>query len=164
MAHDNHEEQPSPMMLINDCSRMFGHRMRKYGDESGVPCGYRSLLMQLAFARQRGEESITQYELAKHTHLTPPTVSVTLQKMERDGYITRVPDETDMRQMRVTLTEKGIAVDRANMQKAQEIEELAFEGISPEESQKLTHLLLQVRANLNRGLHPPHGHKPNGKE
>lgn len=164
MVHDTHEEQPSPMMLINDCSRMFSHRMRKFGDESGVPCGYRSLLMQLAFARVRGEESLTQYELAKHTHLTPPTVSVTLQKMERDGYITRVPDETDMRQMRVALTEKGIAVDRANMLKAQEIEYLAFEGISPEESQKLTRLLLQVRDNLSRGQHPPRGQKPNGKE
>lgn len=152
------------MMLINDCSRMFGHRMRKFGDESGVPAGYRSLLMQLAFAMQRGEESITQYELAKHTHLTPPTVSVTLQKMERDGYITRVPDESDMRQMRVTLTEKGIAVDRANMKKAQEIEALAFEGISPEETQELSRLLLNIRTNLSRGIHPPRENKANGKE
>ncbi|MGM9637825.1 MAG: MarR family winged helix-turn-helix transcriptional regulator, partial [Eubacteriales bacterium] len=164
MAHDNHENQPTAMMLINDCSRMFGHRMRKFGDESGVPGGYRSLLMQLAFARQRGEEGITQYELAKHTHLSPPTVSVTLQKMEREGYITRVPDETDMRQMRVTLTEKGIAVDRANRQKAQEIEALAFEDISPEERQELSRLLLHIRNNLSRGIHLSRETKPNGKE
>lgn len=164
MAHDNHENQPTSMMLINDCSRLFGHRMRKFGDESGVPCGYRTLLMQLAFARQRGEEGITQFELARHTHLTPPTVSVTLQKMERDGYITRVPDETDMRQMRVTLTEKGIAVDRANMQKAQETEELAFEGITPEEKAELSRLLMRVRSNLSLGVGLPNEPKHNRKD
>ncbi len=160
MSADNREHHPTPMMLINDCSRQFRHRMRKFADDAGVPDGYRALLMHLAYAKARGEDTITQYELAKHTHLTPPTVSVTLQKMERDGYITRVPDETDMRQMRVALTDKGLAVDRANHQKAVEIEGIATAGLSESDLAELTRLLSVLNKNL-MGDEPP---KPCGKE
>ncbi len=157
---ENRENHPhTPMMLINDCSRMFGHRMRKFADDAGVPCGYRALLMHLAFAKNRGRDWLTQYELAKHTHLTPPTVSVTLQKMERDGYIVRVPNESDMRQMQVSLTEKGLAVDRANRQKAAEIEEMAAHGLTQEEISQLLRLLNIFCQNLGEEFP-----KPSGKE
>lgn len=160
MSADNRTHQQTPLMLINDASRLFRHRMRKFADDAGVPDGYRALLMHLAFAKCRGEDTITQYELAKHTHLSPPTVSVTLQKMERDGYITRVPDESDMRQMRVALTDKGLDVDLANQQKAREIEAQAAEGMSENDLAELTRLLAILCKNLAGGESP----KPCGKE
>lgn len=161
MNADNKTHHQTPMMLMNDCARLFRHQMRKFADDAGVPDGYRTLLMHLAFAKKRGEDSIIQYELAKHTHLTPPTVSVTLQKMERDGYITRVSDETDMRQMRVSLTDKGLAVDLANHRKAQELEALATAGMSENDLAELTRLLGILYDNLCQGANPQ---KPCGKE
>lgn len=160
MTENTENRSQTPMMLINDCSRMFRHQMRKFADDAGVPCGYRELLMHLAFCKSRGQDAPSQYELARHTHLSPPTVSVTLQKMERDGYIVRMPDESDMRQMRVSLTEKGLAVDRANRQKAAEIEEMAANGLSPDEVEELTRLLRILCKNLGDTLAP----KPSGKE
>ena len=159
MAEEQDTHSQTPMMLINDCSRMFRHKMRRFADDAGVPCGYRELLMCLAFAKSVGKDWLTQYELARHTHLTPPTVSVTLQKMERDGYIVREPDESDMRQMRVTLTEKGLAVDQANRRKAAEIEEQAAQGLTEEEVGELLRLLNVFCQNLGEGFP-----KPSGKE
>jgi len=52
-------------------------------------------------------QGISQRELAEFLHLSPPTVTTMLQKMEQDGLIERWGDETDQRVMRIRLTEEG---------------------------------------------------------
>lgn len=146
---------PTPLMLMSDCNRLFHHRMRKFADESGVPYGYRSLLMHLGFAEEHGQTLVTQLELARQAHLTPPTVSVSLSKMEQDGYIVRVPDENDMRQIHVSLTDKGRAINKANIEHADCIDRMAVEGLSDEEVAELKRLLLRIADNLSRGLPCP---------
>lgn len=142
---------PTPFMLLNECSRLFGQRMRKYADDQGVPYGYRELLMHLAILKAHGKSGISQYELARMTRLSPPTVSSTLQKMERDGYITREPDESDARQMRVRLTGKGESIENSNHEKAHEIELAAYSGLTDTEKCELTQILKKIRDNLACG-------------
>lgn len=97
-------ERPDPMpsMYVNDISRLFMHRVRHECEKQGIPHGYHRLLMELA-----NEEGATQLQLVKLTRLTAPTVSVALTKMESDGLVKRIPDEKDMRQMKVYLTDAG---------------------------------------------------------
>lgn len=52
-------------------------------------------------------EGISQRELADLLHLSPPTVTTMLQKMEQDALIERWTDETDQRLTRIRLTEEG---------------------------------------------------------
>ena len=141
----------TPFMLLNECSRLFGQRMRKYADDRGVPYGYRELLLHLAILKAHGKNGISQYELAKMTRLSPPTVSSTLQKMERDGYITRELDESDARQMRVRLTDKGESIENSNHEKAHEIEHIAYSGLTDTEKCELTEILKKMRDNLACG-------------
>lgn len=143
---------PTPMMQVLHLSKLFRNHLRKVSEEAGVPAGYRSILMELSHS-----EHMTQYELAKRTHLTPPTVSVTLQKMEHDGYITRVPDENDLRQMQVSLTEQGVQVEIANRERAERLESIILKGFSVEDQQTLASLLSRMEANLHTevGFPPP---------
>ena len=127
------------MMLINDISRMFGAQMRRCADELGIPSGYRHMLIYLAH-----HDGVSQLELAKFTHLTPPTVSVTLQKMERDGFIERKADSDDQRQMLVYITEKGKSLEMQSKMKADETEKLALEGLSKEEKEALSEYLRRI--------------------
>lgn len=53
------------------------------------------------------EEGLSQRELAKRLQVKPPTVNVSLQRMERADYICRRQDEKDQRVSRIYLTEKG---------------------------------------------------------
>ena len=142
---------PTPMMQIIHLSKLFRDQLRRASEEAGVPCGYRMILMELSHL-----ESATQYELARRTHLTAPTVSVTLQKMEHDGYITRTPDEKDLRQMRVSLTEKGKAAEADNRARANALEQTLLGDLSPEERQQLTALLTSMEDSLHQtvGLSP----------
>lgn len=140
--------KPTPMMLINDISRLFGRHMRKHSDEQGFPNGYREILMKLAFVRRQGIEGIAQNELARITHLSPPTVSATLEKMERDGYITREASTSDARRMMVKLTDRGYALDVENQEYAGLLEKRAFAELDAAELCELERMLLKIRDAL----------------
>lgn len=54
-------------------------------------------------------DGISQRELARGLHLSAPTVTAMLQRMEKAGTIERRPDGTDQRVTRVHLTPEGRA-------------------------------------------------------
>ena len=149
---------PTPMMRVLHLSKLFRDQLRRASEEEGVPGSYRQILLELSHM-----EKLTQYELAKRTHLTPPTVSVTLQKMEHDGYITRTPDERDLRQMQVTLTPKGIEAELANRARANALEQKILDGFAEEDLELLATLLTRMEHNLHDavGFVPHHTEKGN---
>ena len=112
MVHKNdHTKMPrmllerpdaKPSMFINDISRLFMHRVRRECERSGISHGHHKLLMELF-----QNEGSTQLQLVQRTHLTAPTVSVALGKMESEGLVRREADTEDMRQVKVYLTDKG---------------------------------------------------------
>lgn len=141
--------RPTPMMMINDISKLFRYRMRKASEQAGIPEGYRWILFHLG-----RRESATQLELSKLTHTTPPTVSVTLRAMEADGYVTRTQDKGDMRVIHVSLTEKGLAVERENRRHAEETDRISLSGMSDEEKKTLESLLFRMRSNIIEASFP----------
>jgi len=132
-----------PTMLVYEISKMFRDEMRRANEEAGIPSGYRNLLFHLAH-----EDGRTQLELSQLTHLKPPTVSITLQKMEQSGYVKRKTDENDMRITRVYLTEKGSAVNELNHKKVEELDKIIMKNITEEEKQTLLALLTKMRNNF----------------
>ena len=148
---------PTPMMRVLHLSKLFRHQLRRASEEEGVPGSYRSILLEISHM-----EKLTQYELAKRTHLTPPTVSVTLQKMEHDGYITRTPDEKDLRQMQVSLTPKGIEAELANRARANALEQKILDGFSQEDLETLAALLTRMEDNLHDAVGFPQHHSEKG--
>jgi DNA-binding MarR family transcriptional regulator len=56
-------------------------------------------------------EGISQRELADMLHLSPPTVTAMLQKMERNGLVERHDDPSDLRITRLKLTDAGRALN-----------------------------------------------------
>lgn len=154
------QHAPTPMMRVSHLSKLFRHQLRRASEEAGVPGGYRSILMELSHS-----DRMTQYELAQRAHLTPPTVSVTLQKMEHDGYITRTPDENDLRQMLVALTDKGREAEQGNRARANALEQIILSGFTDEERETLTSLLSRMEDNLHSavGFVPPHSPEKGNK-
>lgn len=92
--------------------------------------------------------SMSQKELASSLNMTPPSITSAIQKMEREGYITRKPDEADQRIMRLALTEKGESCIQNVKQVAEEMSSLIFRGMSPEEIMLFRRLLMQINDNL----------------
>ena len=132
-----------PFMVINDLSRIFHGRLRSLAENVGINESYRHLLFHLYHG-----EGMTQLELAHATRLKPPTISVTLQKMENDGYVIRVPDENDMRAMRVYLTDKGKEFEAESRRVVRAMNSQAMEGMNDEDIKILMDLLDKIYFNL----------------
>lgn len=132
------------MMRIHDAAKLYRDRMRRLSDHDGLPSSYRMLIFHLA----RMKPGVTQLELVKATHLKPPTVSVTLGKMERDGLVTRCDNEEDLRQTFVYLTDKGKAIDDRVRAIHEEGDKLALKDLTPNEIETLSSLLNKVIDNL----------------
>ncbi len=132
------------MMRICDASKLYQDRMRRFSEHDGLPSSYRMLIFHLA----RMKSGVTQLELVKAAHLKPPTVSVTLQKMERDGLVIRRDNENDLRQTLVYLTDKGKAIDERIHVLHKEGDKIALSGLSDEEIETLSGLLNRVIDNL----------------
>ena len=139
------ERQDAPLSprLIIEISRLL--RARMASEDQGVmsQSTARLVMSHLALHGTMG-----QLELVHLTHLKPPTVSVLLSRMEKEGYITRTVDEKDRRASCVALTEKGHTFDREQLRRLSTNDELAMRGLSETECQTLEALLLRVRNNL----------------
>lgn len=104
------------------------------------------------------KKSMSQKELAVQLNMTPPSITSTIQKMERSGYISRKPDQSDQRIMRLELTGKGESCIQTVKMIADQMEEMLFRGMSAEEKILFRRFLMQINDNLaedqnERGKH-----------
>ena len=97
------------------------------------------------------QDNVTQLDLVKATHLKAPTVSVSLQKMERDGLVTRKQDQEDLRAIRVFLTDKGREIDTQILKKIHEQDKDAISCLTAEELDSLKLILKKIRRHLVGG-------------
>lgn len=88
--------------LLARVSRLVGRRMRMKLAGSGLHHAQGMILFHLWHA-----DGVPQNKLARSLHITAPTATATLQRMERDGWIRRRRDSNDQRIVRVYLTAKS---------------------------------------------------------
>jgi DNA-binding MarR family transcriptional regulator len=100
----------------------------------------------LAWLSHFGE--LSQSELAERMCIEAPTLVGVLDRMERDGWIVRVPDESDRRRKLIRATER---VEPAWLQMIQcglRVRALATNGLSKDELATLRTLLDKVCENM----------------
>ena len=81
---------------------------------------------------------------AEKLHIKPPTVNVTVQRLEKAGFLYREADEKDQRISRIYMTEKGKQAKESGMKKVQDNEKILLDGFSEED----LCLLRRFRAQL----------------
>ena len=68
------------------------------------------------------KDGLSQREIAEKLHIKPPTVNVTVQRLEKAGFLYREADEKDQRISRIYMTEKGKQAKESGMKKVQDNE------------------------------------------
>jgi len=109
----------------------------------GLHPGQEALLMELW-----NEDRRTQANLADALGVEPPTVTKMLQRMEAADLVSRRPDATDRRAIRVSLTPKGRRL-RGRVEKIwAELEAQTVAGLSERQLASLRNLLNTLEGNL----------------
>ena len=109
--------------------------LKKAGMQNIVP-SHGDILAQLLLW-----ESRNMSELAQHAHRTKSTVTTLVTKLERHGYVERIPDPNDSRGVKVRLTEKGRALRPAVEAISDGLQNIITERLTEEEALQLEHLL-----------------------
>lgn len=131
------------MMMINGISREFESRMRSGCERKGIKSSYRQIIFHLA-----REDGLSQLELVRRIRFKPPTISVTVQSMESEGYVLRKPDPDDSRIIRVYLTDKGRQTDKQIFRTIQRTEKEFTAAIPEEDLRELRGYLEKIIDNI----------------
>lgn len=91
---------------------------------------------------------MSQKELAEQMNVTPSTITTSIQKMEREGYVRRCADPNDQRVMRLSITDKSRKYLDDLHKVGDLMEDMVFKGMNVEERIVLKRLIRQVRDNL----------------
>ncbi len=136
--------EENPVMILNSIARLFDVRARGSGVfPDSLPHSSRRLMRILSEC-----EGISMIDLVKYTHLSKPTVSLDLKKMEEFGLVIKENDPNDARISKIYLTEKGKVLERQNFENLQSIDRYVMRGLSDEEIKTVTEILLKMRKNL----------------
>jgi DNA-binding MarR family transcriptional regulator len=117
-------------------ARSFGERF------TGLPLhvGQDRLLLELYET-----DGLSQSDLIERLGVEPPTVTGTVQRLERDGLLRREPDSTNRRVSRVYLTDAGRALEEPIKDAWLEIERRLIAELSDEDREHLLDLLARLR-------------------
>ena len=121
--------------------RLMRNLLHNLGLHRGQPAVLRALWKQ---------DGVTQSELTELLNRSPSTITKTVKRMERAGFVERKSDAADERLSRVYLTEEGWNVRTALENIWRTFEEQTFAGFDEEELVILHRLLVRVYHNLSK--------------
>lgn len=125
--------------LTNWAARLFARELERQLAPSGIASAY----MPVMFALADGS-ALTQKELARRAAVEQPTMASTLNRMERDGFITRRPDPSDKRSALVALTPLALGHVETVERVVSAINALALEQLDSDERRQFMSLLRRV--------------------
>jgi DNA-binding MarR family transcriptional regulator len=122
--------------LVNRVARSMAHDLAEELHPAGIGIGQWAVLLFL-WAR----DGQSQAELSRVVAIEPPTMVRTIDRMVRDGLVTRVPDAADGRISRIHLTERGRSLRDALIPKAMAVNATYLGRLTATERRALRRLL-----------------------
>jgi DNA-binding MarR family transcriptional regulator len=130
--------------LVNRTARMMAGALADRLRPAGIGLGQWALML-LLWAR----DGSTQAELARLAAIEPPTVVRTIDRMVRDGLVTRAPDSRDARLSRIHLTERGRTLRDELVPQARAVNDVFLQRLTPSEGASLGRLLTKLLVDGN---------------
>jgi DNA-binding MarR family transcriptional regulator len=87
---------------------------------------------------------VTQTTLIEHTKLDKMTVSKSLKKLEKEGFVLRAENEKDTRAKTIALTANGVNIAIESVKIVEKVDAKFFSGIEHDEQKSLNGLFLKL--------------------
>ena len=110
----------------------------------GIHRSQHMMLMHLAHC----QEPPTQAELAKAFEISPAAVTVTLQKLEKAGFVTRRAIDGNNRAKYIAITPAGMDIVRRSWELYKALDEAMLSGLTEDDLRKFADVLARMQDNL----------------
>jgi DNA-binding MarR family transcriptional regulator len=131
--------------LVNRAARVMAQALARRLERHGVGIGQWAVLLFLYRS-----DGLTQAELARVVAIEPPTLVRTIDRMERDGLVTRRGDPRDGRVSRIHLTPRAIGLREALFAEARSVNREASSGFGTGEADALKAGLTTLVESLSK--------------
>jgi DNA-binding MarR family transcriptional regulator len=129
--------------LISRASDLKHRRVHELLDALGLHRGQPPVLRALW-----AQDGLTQTELAERLNRSPSTITKTVQRMEKAGFVQRCPDDSDERVSHVFLTDAGREIRPAVEEVWNKLDRQLFAGFSTREMALFSDFLTRVCGNI----------------
>lgn len=129
--------------LIRDAGRVLKKSLQARLAEHSVSFGHWSFLRILWVS-----EGLTQRELSEQAGLMEPTTFTALKAMEANGLIERRHLNGNRKNIHIYLTQKGRDLKKTLIPLAEEVNDIAVEGVECEDLRVTRRTLLKIISNL----------------
>jgi len=147
----NPYKMPLAQLFANAC-RLVTWRLRVHIERIGIHSGQGRVLVHL-----HGHDNVPQWRIAEAMNTSPAAITSILQRMERDGWITRTRDPKDQRTVRIRISDKARALEEEIQDTFLQIEEEISSIYTREERAELRRLLLKLNERFSKDDGSPPG-------
>lgn len=134
--------------LFHAFHRMHHDCMRRELERRGLQdVGNPAILFILR--NHTGGKPVTQRQIADMLGVSPPTVAVSVKRMERAGLIHKQTHDSDMRKNCISLTDKGKAVTDESIAVGRDIYQTIFSNFTETEIEVLREYYIRMIGNLS---------------
>ena len=137
------ENEKSIQSLMMEISRMYMEKCFVKLKKLGIHPRQIPILAHLY-----REDGCSQKELARRLGVRPPTVTVSIQRLEKSGLLIRRQDEKDQRVSRIYLSDEGRQIIKEGMRMAKEGEKQILAGFSESELCLMRRFCTQIKENI----------------
>jgi DNA-binding MarR family transcriptional regulator len=143
----NHHKNSEIEWLFRTLDRMRHKCIRHEFEKRGLTeASHPPILFKLRYEMK--DKKATQKEIADAIGISPPTVAVSIKRMEKAGLVRKLPDKTDLRQNIIELTSKGDKLLEECKSAFEKIDQKMFEGFSEQEIIQLKDFYIRLIRNL----------------
>jgi DNA-binding MarR family transcriptional regulator len=125
---------------VNRVARMMANQLAEELRPLGIGIGQWAVLLILW-----AQDGMTQADLSRVVAIEPPTMVRTIDRMVRDGLVTRTSDPADRRITRIYLTEGGLSLRDELVPRAVAVNTATLARLNPAERTTLRRLLRKVQ-------------------
>ena len=134
------------MRAVGKARRAWEQHVREIALSAGIPESYRTVIMYLYRHPGAGQRSIAEF-----AEITTSAVNQTVKSMLTEGYLSKETDESDKRNSKLYLTERGEETAEKLYEKLDVSDDAITELIGAEKEAELIALLETVAAHI-RGI------------
>ncbi len=109
----------------------------------------------LRYIRLNSDHEINQVELERAFHLTNPTITGILKRLEAKGFIVKRPSQKDCRHKSICATDRATALFQSGWQTKAKIEKWLLQGLSQDEIDATLRALEIMLGNMEHMAQEP---------